>query len=46
LIKKEKLKIQLYVFEKYLGNDSPVNIPSSILFAQEGIDLLRNNNEL
>jgi 3',5'-nucleoside bisphosphate phosphatase len=32
------------VFEKYLGNDSPAYIPSSILSVQEGIDLLRNNN--
>lgn len=32
------------VFVKYLGNDSPAYIPSSILSVQEGIDLLRNNN--
>jgi len=32
------------VFRKYLGNDSPAYIPSSILSVQEGIDLLRNNN--
>ena len=32
------------VFEKYLGNDSPAYIPSSILSVQEGIDLLRANN--
>jgi len=32
------------VFSKYLGNDSPAYIPSSILSVQEGIDLLRNNN--
>lgn len=32
------------VFEKYLGNDSPAYIPSSILSVQEGIDLLRDNN--
>ncbi|OOM82141.1 hypothetical protein CLPUN_05020 [Clostridium puniceum] len=32
------------VFKKYLGNDSPAYIPSSILSVQEGIDLLRNNN--
>ena len=32
------------VFRKYLGNDSPAYIPSSILTVQEGIDLLRNNN--
>lgn len=32
------------VFKKYLGNDSPAYIPSSILSLQEGIDLLRNNN--
>lgn len=32
------------VFAKYLGNDSPAYIPSSILSVQEGIDLLRNND--
>lgn len=32
------------VFNKYLGNDSPAYIPSSILSVQEGIDLLKNNN--
>lgn len=32
------------VFYKYLGNDSPAYIPSSILSVQEGIDLLKNNN--
>jgi hypothetical protein len=32
------------VFKKYLGNDSPAYVPSSILSVQEGIDLLRNNN--
>lgn len=32
------------VFTKYLGNDSPAYIPSSILSVQEGINLLRNNN--
>ena len=32
------------VFDKYLGNDSPAYIPSSILSVQEGIDLLKNNN--
>lgn len=31
------------VFEKYLGNDSPAYIPSSILSVQEGINLLRDN---
>lgn len=32
------------VFKRYLGNDSPAYIPSSILSVQEGIDLLSNNN--
>jgi predicted metal-dependent phosphoesterase TrpH len=32
------------VFRKYLGNESPAYIPSSILSVQEGINLLRNNN--
>lgn len=32
------------VFDKYLGNDSPAYIPSSILSVQEGINLLKNNN--
>ena len=32
------------VFDKYIGNDSPVYMPSSCLTPQEGIDLLRNNN--
>lgn len=34
------------VFDKYLGNDSPAYIPSSILSVQEGIDLLKNNNAI
>lgn len=32
------------VFKKYLGDDSPAYVPSSILSVQEGINLLRNNN--
>lgn len=32
------------VFDKYLGNDSPAYIPSSVLSVQDGIDLLKNNN--
>ena len=32
------------IFDKYLGEDSPVYIPSSDLTPQEGITLLRNNN--
>lgn len=32
------------IFDKYLGEDSPVYMPSSALTPQEGITLLRNNN--
>lgn len=32
------------VFDKYLGNESPAYIPSSDLYVQEGINLLKNNN--
>lgn len=32
------------VFEKYLGNNSPTYIPSSIFGIQDGIDLLRRNH--
>lgn len=33
-----------YVFEKYIGDDSPAYIPSSDLTPQEGVDLLKSCN--